>query len=88
MRTLIITLGGFALWAGCLFVARLATNFSKLSTTISTVVFVAIWLAAAAANMWVGMAQAGYSFQEELPIFLVIFFLPSAAAIAVKRYIL
>ncbi len=39
---------------------------------------------AAAANMWVGVARAGYSFQEELPIFLLIFLLPVAVALAVK----
>ena len=88
MRTLIIILGGFALWALCLFIARFTTDFGKVSTTIATVVFVVIWFAAAAANMWIGVTQAGYSFQEELPIFLVIFLLPSAAAIAVKWMIL
>jgi hypothetical protein len=30
------------------------------------------------------VSQAGYSFREELPIFLLIFFLPSAVAIFVK----
>jgi hypothetical protein len=34
--------------------------------------------------MWVGITQAGYSFQEELPIFLVIFLLPAAVAVIVK----
>jgi len=37
--------------------------------------------ALAAANMWIGVSQAGYSFQEELPIFLLIFLLPAAAAL-------
>jgi hypothetical protein len=39
---------------------------------------------AAAANMWLGVSQAGYSFREELPIFLLIFLLPSAVAMFVK----
>ena len=39
---------------------------------------------AAAVNMWIGVARAGYSFMDELPIFLVIFLLPSAVAVAVK----
>jgi hypothetical protein len=38
----------------------------------------------AAANMWIGVSQAGYSFREEFPIFLLMFLLPSAAAIFVK----
>jgi hypothetical protein len=34
--------------------------------------------------MWIGVAQAGYSFKEELPIFLLIFLLPAAAAVFIK----
>ncbi|MEK7728854.1 MAG: hypothetical protein AAB354_10605, partial [candidate division KSB1 bacterium] len=39
---------------------------------------------AAAANMWVGVARAGYSVQEELPIFLLIFLVPAAVALLVR----
>ena len=38
----------------------------------------------AAANMWIGISQAGYSFKEELPIFLLIYLLPVAVAVLVK----
>ena len=38
----------------------------------------------AAANMWIGVSQAGYSFKEELPIFLLIYLLPVAVAVLVK----
>jgi hypothetical protein len=34
--------------------------------------------------MWVGVARAGYSVSEELPIFLLIFGLPGAVAIFLK----
>jgi hypothetical protein len=34
--------------------------------------------------MWVGVAKAGYSTAEELPIFLLIFSLPAAVAILLK----
>ena len=84
MRTMIIILGGFVLWAVCLGIAKLLANTSTLSTTIATAAFVAIWFAAAASNMWVGVSQAGYSFREELPIFLLIFLLPSVVAVFVK----
>ena len=36
------------------------------------------------ANMWIGVSQAGYACREELPVFLLIFSLPSAVAIFVK----
>ncbi len=43
-------------------------------------VFVAVWFVAASVNMWIGVAKAGYSFTEELLIFLLIFCLPAAVA--------
>jgi len=43
-------------------------------------IFIPIWLAAALLNMWVGVARAGYSISEELPIFLLIFALPAGVA--------
>jgi hypothetical protein len=84
MRTMIIILGGFVLWLVCLGIAKLLANTSTSSTTIATAAFVAIWFVAAASNMWVGVSQAGYSFREELPIFLLIFLLPSVVAVFVK----
>jgi hypothetical protein len=45
--------------------------------------FAVLWAAAAAANMYVGIARAGYSFQEELPVFLVIAGVPIAVGWAV-----
>lgn len=84
MRTMIIIIGGFVLWAACLGAARLLASSSASSMTAATIAFVAVWFVVAAANMWIGVSQAGYSFQEELPIFLLIFLLPSAVAIFVK----
>jgi hypothetical protein len=84
MRTVIIILGGFVLWAICLGIAKLLANTSTSSMTIATAAFVVIWFVVAAANMWVGVSQAGYSLQEELPIFLLIFLLPSVVAVFVR----
>ena len=80
MRTAIIIAVGFVLWAACLGVAKLLASSSTSSMITATVAFVVIWFVAAAANMWIGVSQAGYSFREELPIFLLIFLLPSAVA--------
>ena len=55
---------------------------------MATIVFAALWFVIAAANMWVGVAKAGYSFGEELPIFLLIFGLPVAVAVFVKWKVL
>ncbi len=84
MRTVIIIVVGFVLWAACLGVAKLLAGSSTSSVTMATVSFVVIWFVAAAANMWIGVSQAGYSFREELPIFLLIFLLPAAVAIFAK----
>ena len=84
MRTVIIIVAGLVLWAACLGVAKLLASPSASSMTTATVVFVVMWFVAAAANMWIGVSQAGYSFQEELPIFLLIFLLPSVVAIFAK----
>jgi hypothetical protein len=84
MRTAIIIAAGFVLWGICIGVAKLLPNSSPQSTTIATVTFVVLWFIAAAVNMWIGVAKADYSFMEELPIFLVIFLVPAAVAVAVK----
>jgi hypothetical protein len=84
MRTAIIIAAGFLLWGICIGIAKLLPNSNPQATTIATAAFVGIWFAAAAVNMWVGVARAGYSFMEELPIFLVIFLAPAAVAVAVK----
>jgi hypothetical protein len=84
VRTLIILLGGLVLWGVCLGIARLVGAASPYSTTLAAAAFGAIWFAVAATNMWLGVARAGYSFREELPIFLLIFLLPAAIAVVVK----
>ena len=81
---MIIILGGFVLWAVCLGIAKFLAHSSTSSMTTATTAFIVIWFVAAAWNMWIGVSQAGYSFQEELPIFLLIFLLPTAVAILVK----
>jgi hypothetical protein len=84
MRTALIIAVGCGLWAACRGVAKLLARASTSSVIAATVAFVVIWLVAAAANMWIGVSQAGYAFREELPSFLLIFVLPSAVAIVVK----
>jgi hypothetical protein len=47
-------------------------------------IFSTIGFGVAAVNRRIGVAQAGYSFAEALPIFLLIFLVPAAAAIVIK----
>ena len=84
MRTLIIIFGGFLLWGASLGVGRLFGGRDARSSWTPTAVFSIVWFLLAAANMWVGVSQAGYSFTEELPIFMLIYLLPVAVAVFVK----
>lgn len=42
--------------------------------------FIPLWLIIALVNMWVGVAKAGYSVRQELPILLLVFGAPAALA--------
>jgi hypothetical protein len=84
MRTLLFLLGGFLLLAAFLLLTKLfSANFAD-ATRWATIAYIALWFIIAAANMWIGVAKAGYSVAEELPIFLLIFGLPAAGAILIK----
>jgi hypothetical protein len=79
MRTAIIIGAGLIIGALFLFAGRLLGRGPE-TIALGAKLFIALWFIAAAANLWIGVAKAGYSFMEELPIFLVIFGVPAAAA--------
>ena len=58
------------------------------ATLAATSAYVALWLIIAGINMWVGVAKAGYSVTQELPIFLLIFGVPAAVAVLLKWKVL
>lgn len=80
MRTLLFILGGFVLLAACLGLGKSLSGGFGDGMRMSIIAFAAIWFVIAAVNMWLGVSKAGYSFGEELPIFLLIFLLPLAGA--------
>ena len=84
MRTALFFLTGFLLLAACIILGRLFSSNYPAATTWATVAYVALWLAIAAFNMWTGVAKAGYSVAEELPVFALIFLVPAAVAILVR----
>ena len=82
MHTITVMAGGFVLLGVCLLVGHLAgTSPSALANAAKY--FIPIWLVAAAINMWVGVARAGYSIAQEAPIFLFIFAVPALVAMFV-----
>ncbi|MCC7460783.1 MAG: hypothetical protein IT286_05720 [Proteobacteria bacterium] len=84
MRTLIIIASGLVLF----FVAVGLSKFFQIAPSKTVKGFVLLWLIAAATNMWIGISKAGYSFMDELPIFLVIFLVPAVTAIVVWKKML
>ncbi len=49
--------------------------------------FLPVWLALTVVNLWVGVAHAGYSVREELPILAIVFAVPAlAAGLAIWHY--
>ena len=84
MRTGLFLIARFLMLAAALLLGRLFSANYPGATLVATVAYVALWFAMAAANMWIGVARAGYSVAEELPIFALIFALPAAVAILLK----
>ena len=84
MRTAFFLASGLLLLASFFILARLFSQNFPAATTWATAAFIVVWLAITAANMWVGVAKAGYSATEELPILLLLFGVPAAIAILLK----
>lgn len=84
MRTGLFLLSGFLLLAASLILGKLFSANYPGATTVATVLFVALWFAIAVINMWVGVAKAGYTIAEELPILALIFGVPAGVAIVTR----
>jgi len=84
MRTALFIVSGLLLLGAALLLGKLFSTHYPGATFVATVAYVALWLIIVGINMWVGVAKAGYSVTEELPIFLLIFSVPAALAILLK----
>jgi hypothetical protein len=82
MRTAIILAIGFVGLAICLAVGWFSGGPPRLRA--AAWIFIALWFVATAANMYIGVTRAGYSFMEELPIFLLLFAVPAIAAVLLR----
>lgn len=88
MRTGLFLLTGFLLLAAALILGRLFSANYPNASVAAVGVFAVVWFAIAAFNMWIGVAKAGYSVAEELPIFALIALLPVAIGVLLKWKIL
>ena len=84
MRTVVIIVVGFAVWAALLRIAKFVDSGSASSLARATQAFVTIWFMVSALDLWVGVSQACYSVHEEFPIFLLIFAVPAFVAVIAK----
>ena len=88
MRTGLFLIAGFLLLAASLLLERLFSATYPSASVAAIIAYVALWFVIAVANMGIGVAKAGYSFNEELPIFALIFVLPAAVGIILKWKVL
>lgn len=72
MHTLFIILGGLVLMVAIYGIAL----WRNLSLRRAFPAFAGLWAVAALVNLWVGVAHAGHTVAEELPILAVVFSVP------------
>jgi len=84
MRTPLFLIAGFLLLAASMLLGKLFSSNYPSATYAATVMFVVCWLGISGANLWVGVARAGYTLNEELPIFVLIFGVPTIVAVILK----
>ena len=84
MRTGLIVLAGLLVLASASILGRLFSSSFANAPLQSTVGFVLLWLVVCSFNMWVGVAKAGYAVAEELPVFALVFLVPTAVAVFVR----
>lgn len=77
---MILVIGGGVVLLGLFVLFGWLWGTSAAGMATAAKAFVPAWLVVAAVNMWVGVTHAGYGVREELPILLVVFALPAAAA--------
>jgi len=84
MHMLMVTAGGLVLLGLFLLLARAWGSDSSIQA-VAAKAFIPVWLAISLVNLWIGVRYAGYTVLQELPILVVIFGIPAAAALAVIR---
>lgn len=85
MHTIYVILGGLLLLGIFLLFARALSGVHRSARSRLLLAFIPVWLACAAYNMWVGVVRAGYPLSDELPVFLVVFAVPTAVAYGLWR---
>ncbi|HWV79842.1 MAG TPA: hypothetical protein VNZ50_00295 [Hyphomicrobiaceae bacterium] len=83
MHTVMVTAGGFALLGLFMLLVRFwSSERGILSVAVNA--FVPVWFAITLVNFWIGIAYAGYTVLQELPVLAITFGLPAAVAILIN----
>lgn len=80
MRTLAFIIVGLLFWGVLWTICRVRGKSAPAS--LAARIFLPLWLLVAVVNLWIGVAHAGYTVAEELPILLVLFGAPALPAVA------
>ena len=81
MRTILFLVAGLFLMASFLIVAKMFSEHFPSAPNWAVALGLSLWLMITATNMWIGGSKAGYSVADELPILLLLFAVPAAAAV-------
>ncbi len=84
MRTTLFLTAGLLFLGAVSLLAKLFSANVPSAANWAIAGFLAVWLAATGANMWVGVNRAGYAAAEELPVLLLLFGIPAAIALLVR----
>lgn len=83
---LFLTLLGGAILLGLFVLFGHLWGGTRPDLVVAAKLFVPVWLIVSITNMWIGVAKAGYSVREELPILAIVFAVPAVlAAFAIWR---
>jgi len=86
MHMLMVTGGGLALLGLFLILARSWGPDPAIMAVVARA-FIPVWLTITLLNLWIGVRHAGYTLLQELPVFVVVFGIPVAVAVAlIRRY--
>jgi hypothetical protein len=88
MRTYLFLGAGVLMLAASCILGKLFSETYPTALAWSTGLFIVVWCALAALNLFAGVTRAGYGVAEELPIFLLIAGIPVVAMIVLRWKVL
>lgn len=75
-----LTIGGGVILLGLFLLFGHLWGSGDTALTGAAQAFLPAWLILSLVNLWVGVARAGYSVRDELPVLLVVFAVPAIVA--------